>query len=592
MFGTPGSLTMYSTACRPGLPPPNDTPPTIGPATYYVKPVSCRPCVPENVAPFNTTGIRRVVTPNGYPSPSEYLPYIQPRYASGSPIMRGRHRFPHGQYWSCGPGPAYKVRDPWIALVEECQDMTSKRWRVPYKKYKSTNCPSVFHPLELRTFISGLDGRTYPVRNKNWGAKIPGPIYNTLNIRTSRSQNPRIVDFSHSKGRPPLFKISPGFGPADFTIPRDLNRNGGIFLSKSDCPEWSTYRLFDFIVCKTSKTIYPSPFDHYVRGGLDSMSPKAVSAPFKSTVPRLGYDNKFITPSPLDYFKVVLTPDDLDPPVYPRNPSYFTFPPEPPPFNCTQERFYEPRLIEEFFNRPSPADYDIPSFTDLLWCECKCNIPALCNPKLGFLTSADARPEKKYDTCPGGSDDEPRKWRNMRPRKRSTYPYHGPPPKYPDSPGPIYDTNPPCKAVKARREWWDPRRIVDMGFNNSGCTRKMVLTDIDPNIPGPGLYYANKPPVRCMTGNFKITGPRVAKHHSFGPGPRHKLHDKVSSSTWRGTHLGTFNIYLKGVRAQRPSAGGFRPHGPLDKLGDDAAGICRDDQYLCDLCPTEIKKQL
>ena len=92
-----------------------------------------------------------------------------------------------------------------------------------------------------------------------------------------------------------------------------------------------------------------------------------------------------------------------------------------------------------------------------------------------------------------------------------------------DSPGPIYDTNPAIKAIKSRREWWDPRQIVDVGFDTSGCTRKINITPIDKNIPGPGLYYSKKPEKRCLAGTIKTTGPRTGKFKSMGPGPRHKV---------------------------------------------------------------------
>lgn len=64
--------------------------------------------------------------------------------------------------------------------------------------------------------------------------------------------------------------------------------------------------------------------------------------------------------------------------------------------------------------------------------------PAVKNPKLGFLISSEARDAKVFKQLFGEpmilSVSSPRRpWRNMRPRKGETFPYHGPPLKYPVS---------------------------------------------------------------------------------------------------------------------------------------------------------------
>lgn len=64
--------------------------------------------------------------------------------------------------------------------------------------------------------------------------------------------------------------------------------------------------------------------------------------------------------------------------------------------------------------------------------------PAFRNPKLGFLVSAVARPASVFKHLFGEplivSQSSPRRpWKQMRPRKGDTYPYHGRPLKYPVS---------------------------------------------------------------------------------------------------------------------------------------------------------------
>ena len=99
-----------------------------------------------------------------------------------------------------------------------------------------------------------------------------------------------------------------------------------------------------------------------------------------------------------------------------------------------------------------------------------------------------------------------------------------------------------------------------------------------------------KPTKRCSGGIIKTTGPRVAEINLVeGPGPRYKLHEKVGSM-WRASHLGTYNVYLKGLDTQYPNSGGYHPRGPLDQLGDEVSNICRPDEYQHLLCPTSFEE--
>lgn len=57
-----------------------------------------------------------------------------------------------------------------------------------------------------------------------------------------------------------------------------------------------------------------------------------------------------------------------------------------------------------------------------------------------------------------------------------------------------------------------------------------------------------------------------------------QLHEKMESSLWRASHLGTFNSKLKQIGISHPSAGGFRAK-VLDKAADKAWHIQRKDDY-------------
>lgn len=101
---------------------------------------------------------------------------------------------------------------------------------------------------------------------------------------------------------------------------------------------------------------------------------------------------------------------------------------------CTFTSFQKHVLI-------GPGEYDILGFTDIMMENIKRHGPAILNPKLGFLSSAVARPPQKdkgdinivsqsscHCLC-----EKPRKWRNMRPRPAQTYTFNGGPPKFPVS---------------------------------------------------------------------------------------------------------------------------------------------------------------
>lgn len=57
-----------------------------------------------------------------------------------------------------------------------------------------------------------------------------------------------------------------------------------------------------------------------------------------------------------------------------------------------------------------------------------------------------------------------------------------------------------------------------------------------------------------------------------------QLHEKVDSSVWRSSHLGTFNSKLKQIGISHPSAGGFHAK-VLDQAADKAWHISRKDDY-------------
>jgi len=84
-----------------------------------------------------------------------------------------------------------------------------------------------------------------------------------------------------------------------------------------------------------------------------------------------------------------MTEADLELELYP----YHTGgPPEKAPFDTSAERFAE-SLYEL---RPAPNAYCIHGFTDMMRYFTLRHRPALINPKLGFLTSADARPKRVF----------------------------------------------------------------------------------------------------------------------------------------------------------------------------------------------------
>lgn len=106
-------------------------------------------------------------------------------------------------------------------------------------------------------------------------------------------------------------------------------------------------------------------------------------------------------------------------------------------FDTTEPRFFTLENNEQE-HRPDPCAYTILGFADELDYKMKRHRPAVRNPKLGFLISSEARDAKVFKQFFGEpmivSVSSPRRpWRNMRPRKGETFPYHGPPLKYPVS---------------------------------------------------------------------------------------------------------------------------------------------------------------
>jgi hypothetical protein len=142
-----------------------------------------------------------------------------------------------------------------------------------------------------------------------------------------------------------------------------------------------------------------------------------VSAPFKSRT-KLGLPEPRPGPGPADHFLRKMSETDL-----------VNYPPETAPFETSQERFHDMDLD----SLPAPNAYTILSFTDEMKRDVTKHAAAIPNPKLGFLTSAEARPSSKLGALNIPSRPEtPRKWRNMRPKKsKPTYGYFGPPPKFP-----------------------------------------------------------------------------------------------------------------------------------------------------------------
>jgi hypothetical protein len=151
-----------------------------------------------------------------------------------------------------------------------------------------------------------------------------------------------------------------------------------------------------------------------------------------------------------------------------------------------------------------------------------------------------------------------------------------------DSPGPIYDSAPGAASTKSKKSFWDPRNCTRTGFLNSGCSRSTDFYNIDKDIPCPSIYYAKLP--KCCREPGKtpsVDFPRFKDLISQGPGPAgHKLHEKVGSSMWRASHLGTHNSFLKRVGILFPWAGGFRKKN-LTQAGDAVWKIERENHNYC-----------
>ncbi|CAL8106586.1 unnamed protein product [Orchesella dallaii] len=574
MFGTPGSLTMYSTANRGGMLTTDGIP--CGPADYHVITGSIKQRN-ETVAPFDTSAERNTYKFTFMPGPAAYFPDKPQRESRGAPIMLPDH-FPAGfkrGFRSTGPGPCYKLMDQFTKMTQDAKLMATKKPRVSFEKFVSNCVPSIYHPQDIRCFVPGLDGRMYPWRIDRHN-KSPGPKYNTSGIQTSKSKKNPPTDFSRCSKRPPLFKTEAGFSPADFTIPRSLDTRGGIMLGQTSDPRSSDLRYFDRLERRAKKEHIPRPSEYAIPSEFDKESPKAVSAPFKSKT-KLGIFKPVPGPGPAGP-SVKRKIRCLDLKLIP----VFNATTPPASFNSSEPRFFTLENNEQE-SRPPPCAYTITGFAEQLQNNVEKHRPAFKNPKMGFLVSSEQRPDWVFKNFFNRGEfaysiSSPRRpWKNMRPKRGATFTYHGQPPKYPNSPGPIYDSNPGTKAIKAKKTWNDPRRwIYNTAFLVSGCSRNITLGHIDKDIPGPGKYYPKFSDT--YGGKLSCGKSRFPKSESVGPGPSHKLHEKADSSLWRASHLGTFNSKLKQIGQSYPNSGGFHAK-VLDKAADKAWRIERKDEY-------------
>lgn len=170
---------------------------------------------------------------------------------------------------------------------------------------------------------------------------------------------------------------------------------------------------------------------------MDSPSPKACTAPFKSKVPTLGFSKKPFGPSPQAHFRTDMTMDDMAFPIWPYPQRHL---PPRAPFLNTAKRFADPANRENCYRVP-PNKYRIRGFTDNMQMDMCNHRSAISNPKLGFLTSAEARGKEvmtfRLDAIRGICDPEtiPGIWRDLKPPKRRTYPVPIPCPQLPVSAG-------------------------------------------------------------------------------------------------------------------------------------------------------------
>lgn len=299
--------------------------------------------------------------------------------------------------------------------------------------------------------------------------KSPSPAnYNTSEIYTKWHKIPPKINFFKMAERGPLFDGKPDLpGPAAYLIRHQKNLKGGLLLGKSyHFPGSSEPRLFTKLLSDVTKLDFAGPGSQEIPSVFAEASPKAVLAPFRSKTP-LGFNYETHGPGPS-------APSVNEPPEFDLN--TLLYPERTPkekkqaPFTTSEDRFCSPSSTEFC---PAPNAYTIPSFAELLTYEMEKHRPKRRNPKLGFLSSSLARPIYRdvddpnirlvkmvqlpgpkicYDhnleltpsasfrggcECPCGPS---RKWRNLRPKSGHTYVYKGPPRKFADSPGPIYDS--------------------------------------------------------------------------------------------------------------------------------------------------------
>lgn len=137
-------------------------------------------------------------------------------------------------------------------------------------------------------------------------------------------------------------------------------------------------------------------------------------------------------PGPASYGKPEIKETDLLPEFL--SPGLLTLPPEKAPFQTSEPRFMNLEMFEKM-EQPAPTDYDIPRFAETMIRDLIRHQPACINPRLGFLSSAVARPPRKdkreINVTQPTSPCERRCWRNVRPPKYRTYPYNGPPERLP-----------------------------------------------------------------------------------------------------------------------------------------------------------------
>jgi len=252
-----------------------------------------------------------------------------------------------------------------------------------------------------------------------------------------------IVNFSKNAERPELSRPVKGPGPSDHQT-KLRGPVGGTFRSKTGDPKQSALRFVDIVIRDAMKPP-PGPGAHCLPRDLDKPSPRACTAPFKSTVPTSGFPKKLFGPGPQTYFRSDMKISDLECPLWPygyipnsfKQECWWRDPALRRMMWMPTARAYELLLSSYGWNpahgkdrSPPPNAYTLPGIAEDFWYGMWKHRPTVCNPKLGFMTSADARgkevTEYQLNALRGVCDEEtiPDKWRNIRPKKCQTYPYH------------------------------------------------------------------------------------------------------------------------------------------------------------------------